>query len=367
MNTPTKRPSFWNQVGVVARREVTTRFLSKSFLISTIITLALILVAMVLGPRIGDLVSGGSSTVAVTPQTAAVVEQLDVEVKEVPDEAAAKKAVESEEADAAIVEDPNSPTGFSIIALRSAPSTLVQDLSVAPPVQLLDPDAPNGVLLYMLGLGFGLLWLMAAMTFGMSIGQSVVEEKETRIVEILLATVSARALLTGKILGNSAAALVQIALYVATAGIGMAINGSVLPASQLAAPIAWFVVLFLFGFLMIAALYAAAASLVSRQEDLQSSAQPLIWLIMLPYMAVIFLNDNPTAMQIMSYIPFSAPVAVPIRVFTGLTEWWEPWLALGILVATTAAIIAFAAKVYENGLLRTGKRLKWKQALTAEK
>ena len=114
---------------------------------------------------------------------------------------------------------------------------------------------------------------------------------------------------------------------------------------------------------MIAALYAAAASLVSRTEDLANVQQPIMWLVMLPYMAIIMFSSNPTALTVMSYIPFSAPVAVPMRVFQGQGAVWEPVLSLVLLVAFTVLIIVLAAKIYDNALLRTGKPVKWKDAL----
>ena len=180
-----------------------------------------------------------------------------------------------------------------------------------------------------------------------------------------LSSISSKALLTGKIIGNSAAALAQILAIAATVLGGLAINGSVLPVADLVWPIVWFVVLFLFGFVMIAALYAAAAALVSRTEDLNTALQPLSWLVMLPYLGVAVGTSNPLAMTVMSYIPFSAPVAVPVRIFLGQSAGWEPFASLALLVLTTVATVWFAARIYDRGLLRTGKPMKWREAIAA--
>ncbi len=360
-----QRPTFWTAVGIVAKREIITRFLSKSFLISTAVTLLLYLGLMVFIPQIGKLVSG-TTTVAAPAELVQTLSQLpDVTVTEVADAAAARELVSSEEVKAAIVPDPGNPIGLKLIALNDPPSSLVMKLSVAPDVELLNPDAPNPSFQYLLNLGFGMVWLIAAITFGMSIAQSVVEEKQTRIVEILLASVPSKALLTGKILGNSAAALVQIAAIAGTVFLGAAINGGSIPLAELTIPILWFIVLFLFGFVMIASLHAAAAALVSRSEDLNNAVQPLIWLVMLPYFGVSFAGNNPLVLQIMSYIPLSAPVAVPLRIFREQGAAWEPFLSIVILIATTALVIWFAARIYDRGLLRTGKPMKWKEALKA--
>lgn len=361
------RPSFSSSVGIVAQREIRARILSKSFLISTAITLLVILLVMVLMPRMEDLFGGNPDTVAVVGEAEQVVAALggDEELTVLPDDAAAREAVLAEEVDVAVVPDATNPIGVKIYTLDDLPTEWLQKLSVTPSLEILDTEAADPGVLYVIALGFGIVWMMSAITFGMSIANSVVEEKQTRIVEILLATVSARSLLTGKIVGNSLAALVQIGLIVATVFLGMAINGDQLPTMDLTAPILWFVALFLVGFVMIASLYAAAAALVSRPEDLANVQQPIMWLVMLPYFAIIFAFNNPVALQVMSYIPFSAPVAVPLRVFTGEQAWWEPVLSLGILFASTLVIIWFAARVYENALLRTGKPVKWREALNS--
>ncbi|RRD46411.1 ABC transporter permease [Tessaracoccus sp. OH4464_COT-324] len=363
MSNETIRPSFWATVGIVAKREVVTRFLSKSFLISTGIMLSIVLLSSIFLPKIGDLLSG-ESTVAVTRELAPRLQGApNVVVEIVADEASAREQVRTSQADSAVVADATNPIGLKVLGLREVDSTVMRALATHPNVELLDPDAPHPAVAYITGIGFGMVWMMSAITFGMSIAQSVVEEKQTRIVEILLAAINSRALLTGKILGNSAAALVQVALIVAAVLIGQAVNEESFPLQGIATPLVWFIVLFLVGFVMIAALYAAAAALVSRSEDLGSATQPMIWLVMLPYFAMAFAPTNPTLLKVMTYIPFSTPVAVPMRIFLDQIAPWEPYLALALLIFSTAAIIALAAKIYSGGLLRTGKRVKIAEAL----
>lgn len=368
----TPLPSFTSIVGVVAKREIMTRVLSKSFIISTVVTLVIMLAAFVFAPMLGDLMEGDAPSVVATKDVASKLDGVpNLEVKEVADEEAARKAVQAEDADAAIVASQSSPTGVKVFTLDSPPASVMDAISLYPEIEVVQKiaadgspvDGPNPMVTFFLALGFGIVWMMATITFGMSIANSVVEEKQTRIVEILLASVTSKALLTGKILGNSAAALVQILLMAGVAFLGMAINGTALPVQNLAAPIGWFIVLFLVGFVMVAALYAAAASLVSRTEDLANVQQPIMWLVMLPYMAIIMFSSNPTALTIMSYIPFSAPVAVPMRIFQEQGAMWEPVLSLVLLIAFTALIILLAARIYDNALLRTGKPVKWKDAL----
>ena len=112
-----------------------------------------------------------------------------------------------------------------------------------------------------------------------------------------------------------------------------------------------------------ASLFAAAGSLVSRMEDIGSTTAPLTMLIMAPYFLVIFFNDNPVVLTVMSYVPFSAPVGMPLRLYLGEAQWWEPILSLVILIATCVAAIVLAAKIYERSILRMGARVSWREAL----
>jgi ABC-2 type transport system permease protein len=234
---------------------------------------------------------------------------------------------------------------------------------ITPAVELLDPASQNGFLVYLVALGFGLVFFMSALTFGSTIAQSVVEEKQTRVVEILMTTIPVRALLAGKVLGNSIMALGQIIAIALLVGIGMAVTGQRVLLADLGPAIGWFAVFFAFGFVMIAALFAATASMVSRQEDVGTTTAPVTYLVMLPYILVLIFNDNPLVMTILSYVPFSAPVGMPVRVFLGTAEWWEPVLSLAILALSTVGVIVFGSRIYRNSLLRMGGRVTMKQAL----
>ena len=114
---------------------------------------------------------------------------------------------------------------------------------------------------------------------------------------------------------------------------------------------------------MLAALFAATAAMVSRPEDVGAVTTPVTMLVMIPYFLVIFFNDNPTVLAIMSYVPFSAPVGMPMRIFLGEAQWWEPFLSLAILIATTAVALSIGERIYSNSLLKMGARVKLAEAL----
>ncbi|WEK12933.1 MAG: ABC transporter permease [Candidatus Microbacterium phytovorans] len=360
-------PSFAQSVWLVTEREIGSKLRSKAFLISTGILFVIALASVVWGG-----ISAGADNripVAVTPQTSsAVTPYADaLEVTEATDADAARDLVRAGDVDAALVpSDAAGDTfGFTVVADEAPPSGLLQLLSITPTVELLDTGGVDWALRYFVALGFGLIFFMAALTFGSTIAQSVVEEKQTRVVELLISAIPTRALLAGKVLGNTVLAMGQIIGLAAIAIVGLTVTDQGALLTGLGAPLVWFAVFFLFGFILLASLFAAAAAMVSRQEDIGSTTTPLTFLVMAPYFLVIFFNDNPVVMTVMSYVPFSAPVGMPVRIFLGEAQWWEPLLSLAILLATCAVAIAVGAKIYENSLLRMGARVKLAEALKA--
>ncbi|GAA3836113.1 ABC transporter permease [Brevibacterium ammoniilyticum] len=364
LSTPveTTRAGFTTAIGLVIEREVMVRLKSKSFMISTLLSVVLFGAFVAVSGTLPSLFASTDRVAVTSAESLSGID--DVEPVVVAGVEEAKRLVSSEDVAAAVVDDPASPTGSTVIALRSAPESLTTALSRTPNVELLDPDAPDPTLTRFIGLGLGLIFLSSAMTFGMTIASSVVEEKQSRIVEILLASTSARVLMFGKVIACSLLAFAQIALTAVSVLIGAAISGNDLVLGRLAEPIAWFIPLFVVGFVMIAALYAAAASMVSRAEDLGSTSSPIMMLILMPYMGVVLFADNEAVMAVLSYVPFSAAVAVPMRVFTGTMQWWEPLVSLAILVLTTLLALLLATRIFQRSILRSGPKVSWKQALS---
>ncbi|WP_353113006.1 ABC transporter permease [Microbacterium sp.] len=349
-------------VWLVAEREISSKLRSKAFMISTGILLLIALAGVLIGGFTTK--SPAPDKIAVTAETASLVQNLPgYTPTDVADRSAAEKLVRDGDVKAAIVPGQGDGFDFVVLAMEDAPSGLVSALSKAPKVELLSPPTTNPLLRYLVAIGFGIVFLMAASTFGGTIAQSVVEEKQTRVVELLLSAISPRTLLAGKVLGNTVLAMAQIVALVAIAMVGLTVTGQTTVLEGLGGPIIWFAVFFLFGFVLLAALYSAAAAMVSRQEDIGSTTTPLVFLVMLPYFLVIFFNDNPVVMTILSYVPFSAPVGMPVRLFVGEAQWWEPLVSLVILLVSCVGAILIGAKIYENSLLRMGARVKLSEAL----
>ncbi len=363
---PTTAQSIW----LVAEREIGSRLRSKAFVISTAILFVAALAAVVWG----GFAAGSSQgiTVAVTSETASVVRDVDgLEVTDADSAASALALVEDGTVSAALVPTDAVPDAeasasfdYAVVANDDVPTGLVQLLSQSPPVHLLDPSSTDVLLRYFVALGFGIVFLLAASTFGGTIAQSVVEEKQTRVVELLISAIPVRALLAGKVIGNTLLAMAQIVVLAAIAVVGLTVTGQDLVLTGLGGPLVWFAVFFFFGFVLLASLFAAAGAMVSRQEDIGSTTAPLTMLVMLPYFLVIFFNDNPVVITVMSYVPFSAPVAMPLRLYLGEALWWEPLAALAVLIATCIAAILVGARIYSGSLLRMGARVKLTEALS---
>ena len=358
-----RSPTFAESTALVAGREIRMRLRSKAFLISTGILLLGVLASIVLG----NIFSSSASAPEVAMQRSVVnglPDMLPFEQTLVDTREEAIALVRDGEVDAAIVQGADvSELGVTVIGLAEAPTDIAAAISTAPDIQVLEPAETDAALAYLVALGFGLVFFVSATTFGSTIAQSVVEEKQTRVVELLMAAIPVRALLAGKVIGNSVLAFLQIAAIALITGIGLAVSGQTEILALLGPSIAWFVVFFVFGFVLLAALFAASASLVSRQEDVGSVTGPVMMLVMIPYFAVIFAGDNDLVVAIMSYVPFSAAIGMPLRVFLGTAAWWEPLVSLVILIVATAAVIMLGSRIYGNSLLRMGGRVKLKEAL----
>ncbi len=353
--------SFVQSVRLVAAREIQARLRSKAFVVSALILVGMVVASIVVGGIVGKATADDTTPVAVVDGvTLPTTTGLDVTSS--PSVDAAERLVTEGEVDAAIV--PSDDTlGYTVVGLDDAPAEVVSALSVTPRIELLDPDALPGGLVYLIAIAFGVVYFASAVTFGQSIAQSVVEEKSTRVVEILMSAIPARALLAGKVLGNSVMAFAQIVAVAVAAIVTLAVTGQDNMFAMLGPSILWFIGFFAIGFVLIASLFAAAAVLVSRQEDVGSVTTPVMMLVMIPYFLIIFAYDNPLVLGIMSYVPFSAPIGMPMRIFLGTAEWWEPILSLVIVAASVVAVVLIGARVYENALLRTGSRVKLSEAL----
>lgn len=352
--------SFSSATRLVAEREIKAFLTTKGFWIGLVVTVAGIFAFAILPS-----VFGGSpdKVAAVGPDVVRALADTDLEVREVGDVAAAEELVRTEEVDAAVVPDTtgDAPGGVRVIGLDDAPEDVVEQLATAPPVDLLDPAAVGQGERQVVIMVFSLLFLLFGVG-GAAIAQSTVTEKQTRIVEILVATIPVRALLAGKIIGHALLTLGQVVVIAVAAPIALSIGGQSELLAVMAPALGWFVPFLCLGFVLLAAMWAVTGSLVSRQEDLGSTMGVVMMLVMGPYFAVMFFSDNATVMTVLSYVPFSAAIAMPVRLFADEAMVWEPIASLGLLAGSVVLIVLLASRLYSGSLLHTGGKVRLTKA-----
>jgi len=207
--------------------------------------------------------------------------------------------------------------------------------------------------------------LAAIIIYGNLVLTGVVEEKSSRVVEVLLARVPARALLGGKVVGIGLLGFGQLAATALAALVAsMTVKSVDLPAVS-GAVLAWVLVWFLLGYALYAMIYGALGSLASRTEDAQAVAGPVGYVIIAGYWAsFIAISADPDGLwsRVLSLFPPTAPLAMPGRIALGVTDWWESPLAVVLTLAAIAGLVSLAGRVYQNAVLRTGAKVRLRDA-----
>ncbi|PHP52349.1 ABC transporter permease [Actinomyces ruminis] len=259
-----------------------------------------------------------------------------------------------------------------ITTLGGDPAQVAVSLAEAvPQVEALDPpdqDSADFGARYTVLIVIDVLLFIVVMGGGQTIAMGVVEEKSSRIVEILLACVRPSSLLAGKVLGTGTAVLVSYGLIGVTAGVTAKLSG-VLPEGTvdvdavLVAMIVWMIV----GLAIYAVGYAAAGALVSRQEDVASAVMPLTMTLMIPYVLsiVMALGDSSSLLyQVLAYLPPFAPFLMPVRLVLGVSSWGEQLAALALALVFIPVFVWLAARVYTRAVTRTGARVPLREVLS---
>lgn len=348
------RASFNQATWLVAEREMKTLVGTKGFWIGFLFTIAGLFALTVLPTVFG----GDDPKVAVVGSASQVVQGKALDVREVGSVAEAADLVRDDEVEAAIVPD---GAGIKVLALNDPPNSVIRQLVESPPVELLDGSVVTSGQRDVTVIVFGLVFLMFGMG-GAAIAQSTVTEKQTRIVEILVSTVPVRALLAGKILGHTILTLGQVVALALVAPIALRVAGLGELLGVVAPALGWFIPFLMLGFVLISSMWAVAGALVSRQEDLGSTMGLVMLAVMGPYFGVQFFYENPAVLKVMSFVPFTAGVAMPVRLFAEQAQAWEALLSLGILAVTVVVILLVASRLYTGSLLQTGGRVKLSKA-----
>ncbi len=201
-------------------------------------------------------------------------------------------------------------------------------------------------------------------TYGYFIAMGIVAEKASRVIEVLLSAVTPNEILTGKVAGLGLLSLAQFGLLAIVGFIAASVAGVDLPSGG-AEAIILAVVFSLLGFLLYACAYAVTGSLVSRQEDLQSSSMPLTLVLVAAYILTQSALASPhgTLLTALSIIPVTAPIAMPARVALVDVPIWEIVLAAALTLVTALLVLRLAAAIYRATVLRMGQRVPLREAL----
>ncbi|AEF42938.1 ABC transporter permease [Hoyosella subflava] len=396
----TRKNQSRNVIWLVFRREFLAQVRTKSFVVGTLVTVAIIVGALVAFSIFRGDGEAEPSQIALTgdaPQLAQVIGEtatameVPVEVEEAASDEEARALVESGDVEAALLA--NADGSYTIVSddepdpmlrtiLETAVSALALDQALgaqgvdAAALQnavdtaqvsvetIAQPDPERGERIIMSWVALYLLF-GTVMGYGMYVAMGVTEEKSSRIVELLLSTIRPLQLLWGKILGIGAVALLSVVTYgvvgiVAAQLLGL-LTVTTTALSVFAATVIWVVL----GFVFFATLYAAAGSLVSRQEEMQQAASPLMIILMACFgisIPAIF-NPEGTLSNVLAWIPPFSAFVMPVRTAAGVTSPLE--LAGSIAVMVIACLVAsiLAARIYQRTVLTTGSRISWVKAL----
>jgi ABC-2 type transport system permease protein len=376
--TSPHRPSTRTTIALVARREITTKLRDKAFLASLAFMLAVLIVSLTVSGILAARASSDQVVVAtVGPAATSLATDAGLETRQVAakSDGVALLSAKGDDKVRAVVDvaergtsvgGATDPTTISLTALTAVPDSVVDAFSAQPKVELLDPPkADNGAMIG-IGIAFSVVFFFVSITFGMSIAQSVVEEKETRIVEILVTAIPVRALLAGKVLGNSLLALGQVALLVVLALVGTnVVASSDAVSTLLTASIGWFLAFFVLGFGILACLWAVTGAIATRSEDLGSTTLPMQIVLLVPFFASMYSQSPNTMLRVLSYIPFTSPFAMPRRIVMQDVGWWQPTLSLVLLAAGIVVTIVVSSRIYSGALLQTTGKAKLRKAWAA--
>ncbi|MGP4106573.1 ABC transporter permease [Virgibacillus sp. L01] len=397
-----------NKFWIILSHTYMTKFKTKSFLISTIISLVFI-VAISNIQTIMETFSGDKAEIAVIDESGELFTPLEESVEGSTDEMDliafdgaeedGKNAVQEEEYAALIslaLTDEGLPeaTYFANNIAEAGEQSVIQQqlqqLKVAAATQQAGVDQETITEIYSpvtfnkvalddsaktaeelnqaRGIVYVMLFLLyiSVITYGTMIANDVATEKSSRVMEILISSASPVTHMFAKIIGIALLGLTQVGIII---GVGYSLimskqnelTGGVFDyfgiQNTSASVYIYAIVFFLLGYLLYATLAAMLGSLVSRTEDVQQMIMPMIFLVMIAFFIAMFGLEAPDSsfVTVTSYIPFFAPMLMFLRVGMLDIPIWEVALSIGILVATILLFAAIGARVYKGGVLMYGR------------
>jgi ABC-2 type transport system permease protein len=382
---------------LIAARDFWVRLRERSFLISTLLNVGVISVLVLArasggfsgAPSFDVGTVGGTDVVAVADGAASLGgTDITVRVHPYPDRAAADAALMDGSIDAVVTgtqlyglqsvdtrlqalvqTSAHQAAVDAVLAKHHVPEAQREAVSQTDPLALgalqpAPPDQQNNAAVAFIGV---LLLYGQLFGYGLWVATGVIEEKASRIVEMLLSAVRPKQLLAGKIIGIGVLGLAQL-ITIAGFAICLAlvtgthlVHASAIWAALLV--IGWFIL----GYAFYASLFAAAGSLVSRMEELQNVIVPINLTILVSFIISIgsLQDPNSTLAVVASILPVSAALAMPVRIVLGAATGWQIALSLTLLIGSAIALVPIGARLYAGAVLRTGSRVKLRDAWRA--
>jgi ABC-2 type transport system permease protein len=386
---------------LVARREVIERGRSRAFILALILTVVLLLLATVLPALVAGVGRASRLGVVGTPpaafapalSAAASLAGTAVQVEAVPNQATGEGRLRDGTLDALFLVPSGTARATYIVKEQRKPllaqvvsstwsAIQVQNLlsnsgvtpgelttAAAPPtLRELQPSDPNRETAFIFANVGVVLLFISIFTFGTWVLTGVVEEKQSRVVEVVLSTLEPRDLLIGKVLGIGLLGLVQLSILVAVGlGTAMAVGRITLPPTT-PGTVAMLFLWFGLGYVLYSTALACLGALASRMEEASNASSPITFVATGAYVfSLLVVLDDPGGLpaRIGSLIPPVAPMVVPLRAALGAIEPWEIILSAAITVVTIVVLFVLGGRVYAGAVLRTGGRIRFRDALGA--
>lgn len=368
-------------ITLVAWREIQERLRSRAFLASTLLMLALVGASSAMSLALSTEKTYKVAIVTPVPQgldaalrRAAKPFEAKVEIRTVPSAAAGREQVNAKKVDVLLLlatsqlvfrSDVNAQAAAAADTAVRALRHHLQPTPELAAVTLQPPEKKTTDAKTLAAYAGALLLLTTLALYGQWVLTGVVEEKSTRVVELILSTVRPRHLMAGKVIGIGLLGFGQVALIGGVAAALFAAGLFDAPASiggSLALVIPWFAL----GFALYAVAYAAAGALASRQQDANSAGTAVTYTLLAAFFLgyVALANDtNGLLANLLTIFPLTAPLVLPARSILVGVPVWEHALAVLLVLTTTYALVRLAGRIYSQALLRGGPRIDLRSAL----
>jgi ABC-2 type transport system permease protein len=371
-------------------REILERGRSRGYVLSLLFTLLLLVGGFVLPQLLLADQATRLALVAPVPagletavKRSAAAYDLGIDISSLPDRAAAVAALEEGTINAALVvpADLSAPGELIVLEragdqLQAVASTAVVSVRAAdaasrlvpPAITALKPPTEEDITALIFANAGIILMFIGIFSYGTWVLTGVVEEKQSRVVEVVLSTVRPRDLLMGKVIGIGLLALAQIVVLVAAGIVAAQISGRLSLPPTTAGAVVQLLLWFILGFALYSTAMGFLGSLASRVEEASNASMPVTMTATACYLASILLvtqDPDGALATAMTFFPPSAPMVVPLRAALDAIPPWETGLSIVLMLGSIWLLFVVGARVYAGAILQTGSRIRIRDAWRA--